>query len=82
MQGQAEGESDDVNIPKVQRRGPVVPLAQIETAHDSPVEAMVAAYATGGYSYQQMAVHFGVHFTTVGRHVRAARQEKTRSRRR
>jgi len=80
MQAQAESGSDDVNIPKLQRRGPVAPLAQIEADHDSPVEAMVAAYATGEYGYKQMASHFGVHFTTVGRYVRAARQLKTHRR--
>ncbi len=35
---------------------------------------MAAAHATGEYSYQQIAAHFGVHFTTVGRIVRAAKQ--------
>ncbi len=46
--------------------------AQIEAAHESRVEAVVAAYQTGGYSYQQIAAYFGVHFTTVGRYVRTA----------
>jgi len=34
---------------------------------------MVAAYATGDYSYQQIAAYFDVHFTTVGRVVRSAK---------
>lgn len=40
---------------------------------DSPCDpvvrnaAIVAAHATGGYSYQQIADYFGMHFTTVGR---------------
>ena len=76
MQGRAGGGSDDVNIPKVQRRGPPPSRAQIEAAHESRVEAVVAAYQTGGYSYQQIATHFGLHFTTVGRYVRAASQGK------
>ncbi len=74
MQGRAAGGSDDVNIPKVQRRGPAPSLAQIEGAHESRAEAVVAVYQTGGYSYQQIATHFGEHFTTVGRYVRAASQ--------
>ena len=37
-------------------------------------EAIIAAHASGGYSYQQIAEHFDVHFTTVGRIVRAAKQ--------
>jgi DNA-directed RNA polymerase specialized sigma24 family protein len=32
----------------------------------------VRAHATGAYSYQQIADHFGIHFTTVGRIVRGA----------
>ena len=47
-------------------------LAQIEAAHETRVEVVVAAYQTGAYSYQQIAAHFGIHFTTVGRYVRAA----------
>ncbi|MBY0578538.1 MAG: helix-turn-helix domain-containing protein [Burkholderiales bacterium] len=35
--------------------------------------AIVAAHATGGYSYQGIADHFGIHFTTVGRIVRKAK---------
>ena len=34
---------------------------------------MLAAHDTGQYSYQQIAELFGVHFTTVGRIVRAGR---------
>ncbi len=76
MQGRAGSGSDDVNIPKAQRRGPAPSLVQLEAAHDSRVEAVVAAYQTGGYSYQQLAAYFGVHFTTVGRYVRAASHVK------
>ncbi len=55
MQGRAERGADNVNLPKVQRRGPAPSLAQIEAAHESRMEAVVAAYQTGGYSYQQIA---------------------------
>ncbi|MEA3275746.1 MAG: helix-turn-helix domain-containing protein [Pseudomonadota bacterium] len=36
---------------------------------------MVAAYATGAYSYREIAAHFGVHLATVGRIVRGAMQQ-------
>jgi hypothetical protein len=36
--------------------------------------AITTAYATGGYSYQQIAKHFGIHFTTVGTIVRGNKQ--------
>lgn len=68
----------DVNIPKAHRRPPAAPLSAIAATHSSRDAAMVAAHATGEYSYQQIAEYFGVHFTTVGRLVRAARHPKRR----
>ncbi len=68
----------DVNIPKAQQRPPAPPLSKIAAAHGSREEAMVAAHASGEYSYQQIAAYFGVHFTTVGRLVRARRHAKER----
>jgi len=62
---------DDVNIPKAQRRAPPPPLDAIARAHSARDDAIVAAHASGGYSYLQIADHFGIHFTTVGRIVRA-----------
>ena len=41
---------------------------------------MLAAHRTGEYSYSEIARHFGVHFTTVGRVVRGTpRGQATRS---
>lgn len=71
--------SGDVNIPRAQRRPPAPPLAEIAASHRYRDLAMIAAHATGEYSYQQIADYFGVHFTTVGRVVRAARDRETRS---
>lgn len=45
-------------------------LKAIAKAHPDRDAAMRAAWATGEYSYAQIAAHFGVHFTTVGRAVR------------
>ncbi len=64
---------DDVNIPKAQRRPPAPSLDTVARNHRNRDEAIVAAHASGGYSYQQIAEYFGVHFTTVGRIVRAAK---------
>ena len=60
----------DPNIPGIQRRPLAPPLADIAQRYQNRDEAMVAAYATGEYSYAQIADYFGVHFTTVGRIVR------------
>lgn len=59
-----------MNIPQAQRRRPAQPLADFVGRKDRDA-AMAAAHATGEYSYQQIAKAFGVHFTTVGRVVRA-----------
>lgn len=73
MQANLDGESLDVNIPKAQRRPPAKPLEDIVADYRDRNEAIVAAYATGEFSYQQVADYFGVHFTTVGRIVRSSR---------
>ncbi len=66
-----KNQRQDVQIPVAHRRPPPAPLIQIEKAAADRNGAIVRAHATGAYSYQQIADHFGVHFTTVGRIVRA-----------
>jgi hypothetical protein len=70
MQGKLDGLSEDVNIPKIQQRLPAPSLSAIAKAYNSRNEAIVAAYETGEYSYQQIAAYFGLHFTTIGKIVR------------
>ena len=69
-----ERKAGDINIPRVQRQSPALSLGAIEARSRDRKEAMIAAHKTGVYSYQQIAKHFGVHFTTVGRVVRGTRQ--------
>jgi len=64
---------EDVQIPVAHRRPPPPTLRQIESAAANRNEAISRAHGTGAYSYQQIAAHFGVHFTTVGRIVRKGR---------
>lgn len=71
MQALLESGKDDVQIPIAQRRPPPPPLADIARRARSRDEAIRVAHATGAYSYQQIADHFGLHFTSVGRIVRA-----------
>ena len=66
--------ADDLNIPRAQRRPPAPSLKAIAKAHPDRNDAIRAAWATGEYSYAQIAEHFGVYFTTVGRIVRSGRQ--------
>ena len=69
--------NDDVSVPKAQRRPPPPSLETIATRHRSRAAAIIAAHATGGYSYQQIAAHFGMHFTSVGRIVRSGRGRRS-----
>ncbi|MEQ1662373.1 MAG: transposase [Thiobacillus sp.] len=71
MQERIESQQrDDVQIPLAQRRPRPLPLSIIERDASDRNTAIVTAYATGAYSYQEIATHFGIHFTTVGRIVR------------
>lgn len=74
MQAKLTKQPADINIPRAQQRGPAPTLARIAKAHANRDRAILAAHATGAYSYAQIAQHFGVHFTTVGRIVRAGRR--------
>jgi REP element-mobilizing transposase RayT len=67
----AKHQRGEVQIPVSQRRAPAKTLAQIEASAASRNEAIVLAHGTGAYSYQQIAEYFDIHFTTVGRVVRA-----------
>ena len=75
MQAHIQSGKDDEQIPLAQRRPQPPPLVEIEKRSPGRDAAIVAAYATGGYSYQQIADYFGVHFTTVGGIVRGGRSE-------
>ena len=71
MQDKA-GDADDINVPRAHRRPPPPSLEAIAATYPDRDAAMLAAHRTGEYSYAEIARHFGVHFTTVGRVVRGA----------
>lgn len=70
MQAKAETLGDELSIPRIHRRAPAPSLEALERKHRDRNEAIVAAYATGAYSYREIAEHFGLHLATVGRIVR------------
>jgi REP element-mobilizing transposase RayT len=70
MQAHIEAGKDDVQIPLAQRRPQPPSLKEIAKRAPDRNAAIIEAHATGGYSYQQIAEYFGVHFTTAGRIVR------------
>jgi len=73
-QARVKGVENDENIPRVQRLHPPRPLAEIAAQYERRNEAIVACYATGEYSYSEIAEYFDICFTTVGRIVRNARK--------
>jgi putative transposase len=80
MQKQLGDARDEVQVPRLQRRTPPPTLERIREAAESRDAAIVAAHATGAYSYGEIAEFFGLHFTTVGRIVRRSRQREERQR--
>ena len=72
MQAKSKIEGNMLSVPKVQRRPPAPTLADIAARHGGRNTAVVAAYATGAYSYREIAEHFNIHLATVGRIVRRA----------
>ena len=61
----------DLQIPKVQKRPLIKALRDYEKMAKTRDEAIRAAYASGGYSYQELGAYFGLHFTWIGKIVRA-----------
>lgn len=72
MQTRAQVCGDASTVPKAQRQSPAASLEDIATKHRHRNAAIVAAYASGAYSYREIAAYFGVHLATVGRAVRMA----------
>lgn len=73
MQAHIQADKELVQIPLAQRRRLPPSLAVIERQAADRNAAIIAAHATGWYSYQQIADYFGVYFTTVGKIVRDGR---------
>jgi len=80
MQQKTKALSEDLNIPKAQRRPPEPPLEKLAQAHANRNEAIVAMYTTGEYSYSQIAAFLNMHFTTVGNVVREAKANNGKKR--
>ena len=74
MQAKVKIEGDALSVPQAQRRPPAPSLANIAASHGGRNAAIGVAYATGAYSYREIAEHFSIHLSTVGRIVRRAMQ--------
>ena len=74
MQRKVQIEGESLSVPQAQRRSPPPPLAQIAERSTGRNAAIVAAYATGAYTYGEIAEYFGVHLARVGRVMRRGMQ--------
>jgi len=72
MQARGQVDGDALTVPRAQRRAPAPSIADIAASHEERNAAIVAAYATGAYSYREIAAYFNIHLATVGRVVRVA----------
>lgn len=54
-------------VPLKQRRKPVKELDEFHASHASVNDAIVAAYQSGGYTMNEIAIYFGCHYSTVSR---------------
>lgn len=58
-------------LSKAQKRTLALSLAEYQTKYSDRNEAMALAYLSGAYAMAEIAVHFGVHYMTVSRAVKA-----------
>ena len=61
--------SSDAEIPRLQRRACVPPLARF-AAMPMRNRAIVQAYAAGCYSMKEIAQAFDIHYATVSRNIK------------
>jgi putative transposase len=69
MQKKAQLQRDERNIPRRHRKPPPS-IAAIAAKHRERNPAIIAAYNTRAYSYREIAEHFAIHLSTVGRMIR------------
>ena len=79
VQEKMELRGDELSIPKALRRAPTPPLSEIEKRHPERDDAIVAAYATGTFSYREIGEYFGLHLATIGRIIRRHRPQRENS---
>jgi hypothetical protein len=70
-EGAEKGPVPADQLKRTQRRRPSAPLEAVAAEHCERNAAIVAAYATGVYSYREIADHFGLRPATVGQVIRS-----------
>ena len=72
MQSQLSPTTPLSEVPRSQKRPVAKPLEYYRQCFDDRNEAIVAAYGSGAYSMQQVAEHFGLHYSSVSRIIKIA----------
>jgi REP element-mobilizing transposase RayT len=67
MQAQLDTGKNLSEIPAKQRRAPAKPLERYVATTPDRDAAIVAAYASGGYSMKEIGDHFGLHYSYISR---------------
>lgn len=73
MKGYLTTQETDIQIPKVQRRSVPKSLDYYDKHALNRDSAILDAYSSGGYSYQELGNYFKLHFTTIGKIIRRQR---------
>ena len=66
-------------IPQARARPTAKPLEHFARKHAERDDAIAAAYASGGYSMQDIGDYFRLHYSRAGKIVRAASQTKSKA---
>jgi hypothetical protein len=67
-------------VPQSKTRPPARPLADYAQAHPDRNRAIAEAYASGGYTMQQIGDYFGLHYSRVSKIVRRASHTRREAR--
>ncbi|MDO9105293.1 MAG: helix-turn-helix domain-containing protein [Methylovulum sp.] len=54
-------------VPLKQRRKPAKSLQEYQEGNATVNDSIVAAYRSGGYTMNEIAIYFGCHYSTVSR---------------
>jgi putative transposase len=63
-------------VPRAQRRPLAKPLTEYAALYSDRDEAIVAVYASGGYTLKQIGKYFDLHYSRISRIVRRAKEAK------
>lgn len=72
LQNKLQADKDLSEIPKSQRRGKPLPIAEYAKQSRDRNNAIVSAYRSGGYSMKELGVYFELHYSRISRIIKHA----------